>query len=252
MSYFLFNSKSISIGALVLTTLLSTSASAEITFSSSVSSDLVQKKRSQYDIIKDKIENQRLAFQFRIGNAASEEEKNSIIVEAQDYLSKVMVSDIAPSWYGTPHDYNGASNKPGDGKIACGYFVSTVLNHLGFRFDRKLLGRQNSPYIIEAFSHPTLVKTTWLQDYNEFVADIKADGPGVYIVGMDRHVGFVAYDGDKLAFIHSYKTVQSQPINERSLLSISKWRMMGKTFGFALVAQWIRGETIDFRVDPTQ
>lgn len=230
---------------LIMSSAMALDANAEISFSDDFSKSAINGQRKNYTDILTKVELKRNDFAKRLKAAEFDDEKNAIVAEAQTYLAETMVSDIVPSWYGTGHDYSGVSNIPGEGQIACGYFVSTVLHHLGFKFNRKLLGQQNSPYILQTLSHPSIIKTSWLENYEEFIADIKAEGPGVYIVGMDRHVGFVAYDGKEIAFIHSYVTVRSQTIQERSLLSISKWRSVGKIFGYSLTVKWIYGKDIE-------
>lgn len=193
----------------------------------------------------EKIELDRLDFDRRLRAATSNEEKNAIVVEAQKYLAKTLVEDVVPAWYKTPWDYNGASNEPGpDSMIACGYFVSTVLHHMGFKYNRKDLGRQNSPWIIKSLSHPIFIKKSWLQDYSEFIEGIKEMGPGIYVVGMDWHVGFVAYDGEKTSFIHSYGEVVAQTTEEPSVLGMSKWRKVGKIFGYTQTVNWIYGREI--------
>src|SRR4029453_1954809 len=39
-------------------------------------------------------------------------------------------------WYGTAWDFNGITEEPGKGKIACGYFVTTILRDLGIPVKR--------------------------------------------------------------------------------------------------------------------
>ena len=53
---------------------------------------------------------------------------DSIISESFYY---VMTDSVFPHWMGTKWDFNGVSNVPGKGMIACGYFVSTTLKHVG-------------------------------------------------------------------------------------------------------------------------
>lgn len=222
-----------------------------------ISSWTIKQKQNNYEQIKESIEQDRLEFKRQIDAASSEEEKNAIVVNAQEYLAKALISEVAPAWYGTYHDYNGAVDKPGGGdtvkeSIACGYFVATVLAHMGFRLDRKDLGRQNSPWLIRSVSHPIKTETYWRESHYKVVEDIIEEGPGVYVVGMDKHIGFIVYDGEKTAFVHSYKHVRSQRMSERSLFSISKWVKVGKTFGFKMTADWIHGREVKVYMDPEE
>lgn len=222
-----------------------------------ISPYVIKQKQKNYDEIKASIEKDRLEFKRQIDAATTAAEKNTIVVKAQKYLAKALIAEVAPAWYGTYHDYNGAVNKPGGRdtvkeSIACGYFVGTVLAHMGFRLDRKDLGRQNSPWLIRSVSHPIKTETYWRESHYKVVEDIIEEGPGVYVVGMDKHVGFIVYDGSKTAFLHSYKHVRSQRMSERSLFSISRWVMVGKTFGFKMTADWIHGRSIKVHMDPQE
>jgi hypothetical protein len=44
------------------------------------------------------------------------------------FIHHSLSKTIFPHWYGTVWDYNGYTNTPKNGVIACGYFVSTTLN----------------------------------------------------------------------------------------------------------------------------
>ncbi|WMJ72126.1 hypothetical protein RCC89_02925 [Cytophagaceae bacterium ABcell3] len=43
-------------------------------------------------------------------------------------FSDYLVNKLIPYWYGTKWDFEGHTDVPGKGEIACGYFVSTTLN----------------------------------------------------------------------------------------------------------------------------
>jgi len=66
-----------------------------------------------------------LADRFR--RAASPEAKSAALRAARDALVRAVDAEIFPFWYGTEWDFNGTTQQPGTGRIACGYFVSTVL-----------------------------------------------------------------------------------------------------------------------------
>ncbi|MCD4654354.1 hypothetical protein K8T06_10535 [bacterium] len=140
---------------------------------------------------------------------------------------------MADFWIGTPWDFNGISQTPNAGKIACGYFVTAVLHDAGFNIDRRKLAQQPSENIIKTmisdenrihrFSH------TSMEDFNSFMKDA-ADG--VYIVGLDIHVGFIIKTKDETCFIHSSYydpplSVIKQALDEESPLKDSKYRVIG-------------------------
>ena len=63
-------------------------------------------------------------------------------------LYTVMTDSVFPYWMGTKWDFNGISNVPGQGMIACGYFVSTTLKHVGFNLNRYKLAQQAASKVI--------------------------------------------------------------------------------------------------------
>src|SRR5439155_7363595 len=69
---------------------------------------------------------------------------------ARRVLVAALVDDLVPAWAGTPWDYYGTSTKPRQGAIACGYFVTTVLEHLGLRLPRARLAQQASEVIVRS------------------------------------------------------------------------------------------------------
>ncbi len=67
---------------------------------------------------------------------------------AVEHDARVILEHSLPEmmrcWLGTPWDFNGTADGPGGGKIACGYFVATLLKDAGFRVDRYQLAQQPS------------------------------------------------------------------------------------------------------------
>ena len=67
----------------------------------------------------------------------------------KSYLINCFDQKIFPYWIGTKWDYNGYTNRPGNDKIiACGYFVSTTLKHMGFKWNRFDLAKMYSSNIV--------------------------------------------------------------------------------------------------------
>ena len=56
-----------------------------------------------------------------------------------EYFEKQIVNGIVPYWYGTPWSFEGHTNQPHQGEIACGYFVSTTLKHMGLNINLSLI-----------------------------------------------------------------------------------------------------------------
>jgi hypothetical protein len=129
--------------------------------------------------------------------------KDSLYKIAKNTLEEGIVNKLVPFWYGTPWDFNGYTQIPNKGEIACGYFVSTVLLHAGFSLNRYTLAQQK-PYL-EAVS---IQLSDSIQMYNNGPTDFfqkfkMRNGEGLYFAGLDCHVGFLLYRKNELIFIHS-------------------------------------------------
>jgi len=127
--------------------------------------------------------------------------KNQIINEASMYIFKQLTTTIFPEWYGTEWDYNGYSNVPKQGQIACGYFVSTTLKHIGFNLNRYKLAQQYSLSIVNSLCKNILSVRN--NDTEKLFNYINSKPNQLYIVGLDNHVGFILKETDGIYFIHS-------------------------------------------------
>lgn len=111
-----------------------------------------------------------------------------VLDDAHDAVFEAVRGALLPAWFGTPWDFNGTSAEPGEGQIACGYLVSTVLQHAGFRLERYKLAQQASEHIVRTFAPPPSL--TWARSRDGVEAALPRDG--LYVVGLDHHVGFLS------------------------------------------------------------
>jgi len=202
-----------------------------------------------YNVARLKIENQRLALWSRYQRATSQAEQLSIINEARETLVRSVSDQIVPYWYGTSWDFYGTTETPRQGKIACGYFVSTVLRDTGMKVQRAKLAQQASENIILSLTTDEHTKRFSQLPIKSFVDASKKWGSGLYVVGLDVHVGFILnIDGD-VFFIHSsyvepYAVVKERAINSQVLAS-SRYRVLGKlSEDNELILRWLRGDEI--------
>ncbi len=109
-----------------------------------------------------------------------------------------------PAWEGTTWDFYGTTTTPREGKIACGYYVTTVLEQAGFRLQRVLLAQQASAWLVETVARGTRVDCIRPAGSAEAVQEIRRRfGDGLYVIGFDYHVGSLRLEGDRAAFCHS-------------------------------------------------
>ena len=125
-------------------------------------------------------------------------------VAARTAVLEFLEKTAFPAWTGTPWDFNGTSTTPGEGKIACGYLVSTVLLHAGFKVERVRLAQQASANIVATLARGTPVVRFTPRDNAEALAQIhQRFGDGLFVVGFDYHVGFLRLEGERAEFCHS-------------------------------------------------
>ena len=81
---------------------------------------------------------------------------------------------------------------------------------------------------------------------------LESQGDGIFIVGLDSHVGFISVKGDDMAFIHSsyYRPgamVKCEKIDSKNPLSESKYRVFGKILSDEMVQKWLSGESYEVK-----
>jgi hypothetical protein len=167
--------------------------------------------------------------------------------------ARVILEQALPAmmrcWLGTPYDFNGTASKPGGGKIACGYYVATVLMDAGFRVDRYELAKQPSENILRSFLEKDSCSLSVGKPYDAFAADFAKAAPGIYLVGLDTHVAFAVNGGGSFRLIHAsgskpWCVVDEGPA-EAGVLQKSNWRMTGNlTADPVVIRRWLKGEKI--------
>ena len=170
-----------------------------------------------------------------------------------EFLEKV----IFPAWRGTLWGFYGTAEKPHPGilltnplvpqrkKMACGVFVGTVLRDMGFVVNRLKLGQLSSSRIIDVLVKDPSLKG-WYSNisFSRFSNEIKRRGKGIYILGLDHHVGLILYNDRGLFFIHSSGRFPYCVVKERLFLSrsvrFSKVKIIGKfSDSRRLIRKWL-------------
>lgn len=204
------------------------------------------------DLIK-RLEAERIELGSRYRQAATRDQQSNVIAQARTFVTRSIYAEIFPSWYGTPWDFNGTTEMPHQGKIACGYFVSTVLRDAGWRVQRTRLAQQASENIILSLTTDSYVKRFRRVGINDFVEAVKKWGAGIYVVGLDIHTGFIVNTGDDVYFIHSsyiepYKVIREKAI-ESKILTSSNYRVLGKiTADEQFIEKWLLKTEIVTRI----
>jgi hypothetical protein len=152
------------------------------------------------------------------------------------FNKQILLNNIRDSlftcWLGTPWDFYGTSEEPGKGKIACGYFVTTLLRDMGASVNRVKHAQCASEEMIKAVCIKNSIRRYSNEDISSFIEKIKLNGTGLYIVGLDFHTGFILNDGEEVYFIHANysgkKEVTKEIAIKSTVLSSSNYKVIGK------------------------
>lgn len=202
-----------------------------------------------YDKLKQISEGKRQELSRQYSQIMSEDKKQIFLSEAGEHIRQLITDQLIPPWYGTGWDFNGISQVPKEGKIACGYFVTTILRDAGFNLERVKLAQQASEYIIRSLLKPKQIKRFSDVPFESFLKTVDDWGGGLYIIGLDIHVGFVLCENGKIYFIHSSYVEPYEVVKEKAsqsgILKKSRYKVLGKiTDDDALLIRWLEGKKI--------
>jgi len=178
------------------------------------------------------------------------ETEKTVLGAAKRELQSAIADVLLPAWLGTRWAFHGTADEPlAPQGIACGYFVATVLQHAGLQLEsRRGFARSTARTIARSlippgpahhrvFSVPAAVLERTMLSLGE----------GLYLIGLDVHVGFVVVRGGVVRVVHaSYlapRTVVDEPITASGAIEHSRDAGYHVTALFAddtLVDAWLR------------
>jgi hypothetical protein len=206
--------------------------------------ELIVPKRIDYSALKTQIKNTQK--QFNKGYATADTNgKDSIRKAARQYVFETITSHLFGQWYGTPWAFYGHTKEPRQGEIACGYFVNTILSDAGFNIpgdDWAQLASET--FIVKLTSDLKRSSNKPISETQKYVAN---RGDGLYLVGLDKHVGFIYVKGETVKFVHSnyYQReigVMAEDLDTKNPLRDSKYRVLGKLLDDKMMENWITGK----------
>lgn len=203
---------------------------------------------ARYAELKAGLDSRRIALAAKYDSCRSRAERTAVIDEASKLLADELPR-LMECWLGTPWDFNGTAEGPGRQPVACGYFVATVLRDAGFKVNRYQLAREPSENILRTFVPAGDTTRRVGVSYENFAGELRGMEPGVRIVGLDTHVGFLVVRPDGFRFVHSSGSrpwcVVDESEQDAGVLARSNYRVHGcLTQNRDLIARWLRGEKI--------
>lgn len=164
-------------------------------------------------------ERERLAA--RYAGAGTEAARAAVRAEARAYLRATIVGEIFPAWLGMPWGLgpNSTATRPHQPgmTVACGYFVAAVLENAGLRLSSRFKFAQ-APALRVQEALAEKVHRFYSIPGEELAAKIAALGEGVYIIGLNIHIGFVVVDGRGVRLVHASYT-DGQVVTDEPLAS---------------------------------
>jgi hypothetical protein len=213
--------------------------------------------RAPYGALRARIAELQTEHRERYVAAGDDAAKRAVRDEARKQLQGALVDVILPAWLGTRWAFHGTADEPLEPQgIACGYFVATVLQHVGLHLEsRRRFGQSTALTIARSLvppgpSHHRVfsVPAKTLED------KVRSFGDGLYLIGLDVHVGFVVVAGGAVRVVHaSYlgtRTVVDEPIAACEAIERSRdagYHVTSLFAGDTLVDAWLTRWTIPLR-----
>ncbi|MBT8493855.1 MAG: hypothetical protein KJO07_12455 [Deltaproteobacteria bacterium] len=200
--------------------------------------------QGDYQLARSRVATDRARLAAQLGEPG---QRSAIRQQARRRIEKA-VFDLSRHWLGTRWALGAPqTNRPGVGKVNCGTFVGRILRDAGFVVRVKKLQRQPSALIIKSFVGGKRVRKFSNASMSSFLRSVRQMGPGVFIVGLDFHVGFLIQTERDLRFVHaSYvtHTVVDEPAATAVPIVTSKYRVVGKLLSNRNIDDWLLGRRI--------
>jgi hypothetical protein len=162
-----------------------------------------------------------------------------------------LVDQIIPHWYGTPWSFGGHTAVPNQGKIACGYFISTTLRDMGIKLDRYKLAQKSPIDEAKVISCGAPIYSVVQGNPEKAFEEIKQlTQEGLYFIGFDTgHVGYLLKRNGELFLIHSNYfspgSVCMEPLKDsRVFKSFSKFHLVDISNNDVLIKYWLDNRNV--------
>jgi hypothetical protein len=196
----------------------------------------------KYVILKQQLQADRRLLKEEYQRANTQTAKTQILKKANRHFIGNMKQEF-PFWYGTRWNFNGITQTPGEGSIACGYFVSTTLQDAGVKLNRFRLAQSASEKIVKSLTSEQYIRRFSNVPLNKFVKAVQEMGEGMYVVGLDSHVGFLLCENNQVYFIHSSGFIPWCVLREKAdyswSLAHSQYRVVGSLSNPEFISRWL-------------
>ena len=169
----------------------------------------------------------RLARRYRA--APDDVARRAVRREASAYLRRAIVRRLIPPWLGMPWGMGRDAtairpHQPGM-KISCSYFVGAILGGAGVHLADRFRFAQAPALVIQRAVGGPIHRFLSISG-DRLSAGIRALGDGVYLIGLDVHIGFVVVDGDDVRLVHAsytdHQVVTDEPLATAAAIAHSR------------------------------
>tara|TARA_R110000765_G_scaffold371255_1_gene461469 strand:+ start:138 stop:917 length:780 start_codon:yes stop_codon:yes gene_type:complete len=162
-----------------------------------------------------------------------------------------LVDKIIPHWYGTPWSFGGHTATPNEGKIACGYFISTTLRDMGMNINRYKLAQKSPIDEAKMISCGSVITQVEQETHEKAFEEIDTlTQEGLYFIGFDEgHVGYLLKREGELFLIHSNYlnpvSVCMETLKESRVFNrFTKFHLVAISHNDALLQRWLDNGTV--------
>ena len=104
------------------------------------------------------------------------------------------------------------------------------------------LAQQASEHIIQTFVAAPAITRFRDRPLAEVLTHLREEGDGLYIIGLDYHVGYLRQQGETTSFCHSSYLGAAEVLCEPAATSpalVSRYRVVGKLLDDAMMDAWL-------------
>jgi hypothetical protein len=200
-----------------------------------------------YQALKADIQREQAELRARWKATSDEAQRATVLDEARTRVHAIIAEQLISAWEGTTWEFYGTTQVPGRGAIACGYYVSTLLEHAGFRVERVALAQQASERIIKSLTDEEHIWRSSDATVEASLAPVHQGGAGIYMVGLDYHVGLLIHDGERIRWCDaSYLDPSAVTCQEPSQAASyrSRYRVVGQLLTDPMMEAWLEGRPL--------
>jgi hypothetical protein len=182
---------------------------------------------ARYEQVLAQIAARRAELGARYGAARGGRARAAIREEARRFVVDTLVTQVFPAWMGMPSGAGpqATASRPHEPGmyISCSYFLTAALQNAGLVLESRARFAQAPAAWIE---RALLPPGGQIHRYGNLPADelekkLVGLGDGLYVVGLDIHVGFIVVRDGHARFVHSSYTPPGTVVNEPVVSSMA-------------------------------